>query len=202
MKRNQHVDEELISNITYRMAKKNDALEAAKLIHLAIDDIANQLTGQTKKEKIQEMLKLYFREENNRLSYQNAVVAEALGDVIGIVIFYAGANAAKLDEPILQYLRRQGNNQMIAFDQEADIEDFYIDTLCVSERFQGYGIGTKLIKVVENIAKQQGFTKVSLNVAQNNPVAKGMYKKLGYMKQKVITINQHPYDYMVKLIER
>ena len=86
--------EEVISqDLRFRAAVKMDSKKSAELIHIAIADIAEKLTGQTKKENIRETLAHFFREENNRLSYQNTIVADLLGEVAGIVITYAGVDA-------------------------------------------------------------------------------------------------------------
>lgn len=194
--------EEIVSQeLTFRPAVKSDSKAAAELIHLAIDDIAKQLTGQTKTENIRKTLASFFCEKNNRLSYQNIIVADVLGEAVGIVMTYPGEIAPILDESILSRLRKKKNNQEIYLDKEADYGDFYIDTLSVSPQFQGYGIGTALIKEAEKMAKQIGYSRISLNVAHDNPAAKSLYQKLGYVDEKVIQINGHHYDYMVKVVE-
>lgn len=195
-------DEIVSQELKTRLAVKNDSKTAAELIHLAIGDIAEQLTGQTKTKNIHETLAFFFREENNRLSFQNTIVANVLDEVAGIVISYSGDDAHVLDEPILSRLREKRRNQEIYFDKEADPGDYYIDTICVSPKFQGYGIGTVLMKEVVKTAKQKGYSRISLNVAHDNPTAKSLYKKLGYIEEKVIQINGHYYDYMVRVINR
>ena len=193
--------EEIIAQeLRFRGAVKKDAEKAAELIHIAIDDIAEKLTGQTKEENIRETLAHFFREENNRLSYQNTIVADILGEVVGIVITYPGEDASRLDEPILKKLRKKRRNEVIFFDKETDEGDFYIDTVCVADRFRGYGIGSLLLKETEKAAIQKGYLRLSLNVAQDNPVAKKLYEQNGYKDEKAIKINEHPYNYMVKIL--
>ncbi|MEH7276644.1 GNAT family N-acetyltransferase [Neobacillus vireti] len=193
--------EEIIpQDLRFRAALKKDAEKAAELIHIAIADIAEKLTGQTKNENIRETLAHFFREENNRLSYKNTIVADILGEAAGIVITYPGEAASRLDEPILKRLRKKRQNEEIFLDKEADEGDFYVDTLCVADRFRGNGIGSKLLKEAEKTALQKGYSRLSLNVAQDNPHAKKVYERIGYRKDKVIEINEHPYDYMVKIL--
>lgn len=194
--------EEVVSQeLQFRPAGKKEAKAVAELIHLAIGDIAEKLTGQTKTDNIRETLANFFSEENNRLSYQNTMVADIYDEAAGIVISYPGEDSAMLDEPILKRLRKKRRNEEIILDKEADEGDFYIDTLCVNERFRGCGIGTALINQAEKIGKQKGYTRISLNVDRDNPSAKKLYKSLGYHEQKTIQINGHPYDYMVKILD-
>ncbi|MFS0824789.1 GNAT family N-acetyltransferase [Bacillus sp. 1P02SD] len=195
-----NVDNSFAEELKIRGSVKKDANKVAELIHIAIHDIAEQLTGQTKKEKIRKTLSQYFCEENNRLSYQNIIIADILGEVAGILIIYPGEDAPRLDEPILKRLKKKSRNEKIFLDKEADEGDYYVDTICVDDRFRGYGIGTLLLKESEKIALEKGYSRVSLNVAHDNPIAKKLYKRMGYKEQKVIQINQHPYDYMVKIL--
>ncbi|WP_318509086.1 GNAT family N-acetyltransferase [Bacillus sp. T3] len=194
--------EEMVSQeLILRLAENKDSKKAAELIHNAITDIAEQLTGQTKTENIRETLAYFFREKNNRLSFQNTIIADVLDEVVGLIITYPGDDASGLDEPILSRLRKKRRNQEIYFDKEAEPGDYYIDTVSVNPKFQGYGIGTALIKEAEKVAKRMGFSRVSLNVANDNPTAKALYKKLGYHVEKVIQINGHNYDYMVRILK-
>lgn len=194
--------EEVVSQeLQFRPALKKDSKAAAELIHIAIGDIAEKLTGQTKTENVTKTLADFFREENNRLSYVNTIVADVLDEAAGIVITYPGEDASTLDEPLLNRLRAKRRNENITFDKEADEGDFYIDTLCVHERYRGYGIGTALLREAEKAAKQRGYSRISLNVDRNNPYAKKLYESLGYKEQKIIQINKHPFDYMVKILD-
>lgn len=198
---NDNIDQETFQELKFRVAAKRDSKKACELMHLAIGDIAERLTGQTKPENIRETLAFFFCDNNNRISYQNTIVVDLLDEVAGIVISYPGDDAAVLDQPILNRLRKKNHNHEIYFDKEADAGDYYIDTVCVEPKFQGNGIGTTLIKKAEEAAKQSGFNRVSLNVARDNSVARNLYKKLGYHEEKMIQINGHQYDYMVKILE-
>ncbi|SEM75415.1 Acetyltransferase (GNAT) family protein [Mesobacillus persicus] len=191
--------EEIIAEeLKIRGAVKKDAKKAVELIHIAITDIAEQLTGQTKKENVRKTLSQFFCEDNNRLSYQNMIVADLIGEIAGIILTYPGEEATRLDEPILKRLRKKRRNEEIFFDKEANENDFYIDTLCVNDLYRGYGIGTILLKEAEKMAIEKGYSRVSLNVAQDNQMAKKLYQRVGYSEEKVIQINKHSYDYMVK----
>lgn len=183
-----------------RPAEKRDAKEAAYLIHLAIKDIADTLTGETETEKIRNELAQMFSQENNRLSYQNCLVMEEDDQVIGLAIAYAGDDAEALDKPIIDRLMKKTGKNSIQLDKETKPGDYYIDTVSVHPDGQGKGIGSTLFKEVEKLAKIKGFQQTSLNVADDNPRAKKLYTKLGYIKEKVIEINGHEYDYMIKVI--
>jgi ribosomal protein S18 acetylase RimI-like enzyme len=181
-----------------RHAGKKDAVDAAYLIHYAIKDIAEALTGETEPEKIRDVLICYFEQDVNRLSYQNCLVMEEKETVIGLVIAYHGDQDEALDEPIVERLRRIKRDSSLTVDKEADPGDFYIDTLCVNPEHQGKRIGTKLIQAAEQEAYRKGYDRISLNAEQYNEGAIKLYSRLGFVTEKVIDINGHDYNYMVK----
>ncbi|MFD0051000.1 GNAT family N-acetyltransferase [Actinomycetes bacterium NPDC127524] len=182
-----------------RQARMEDAAQAAELIQLAIKDIAEALTGETEEEKIKKVLRDYFCQEVNRLSYRNTLVAEIEGRAAGIIISYHGSDASELDAPIIAHLHSSGNTNG-AVEKEAEDEDYYIDTLSVNPEHWGKRVGTCLVAESEKLAKEKGYKTISLNVEENNIRARKLYSRLGYTASKVITINHHSYEYMVKTL--
>jgi ribosomal protein S18 acetylase RimI-like enzyme len=56
----------------------------------------------------------------------------------------------------------------------------YVYGFRVRSEFQGKGLGTQLMDVVEEDLLERGFTFVTLNVSQDNEGALRLYKKRGY----------------------
>ena len=56
----------------------------------------------------------------------------------------------------------------------------YLESLYVLPEFQGKGIGTELIKIVEKKAQEHAFTQIWLGVMQQNIPSLEWYKKLGF----------------------
>ncbi|MEZ6136445.1 MAG: GNAT family N-acetyltransferase [Pirellulaceae bacterium] len=56
-----------------------------------------------------------------------------------------------------------------------NISDFFVEP-----RLRGNGIGNQLLLAIENEAKRIGCCKLSLEVQENNPVARGVYTKFGF----------------------
>ena len=183
-----------------RRATQDDSAAAARLIRVAIQDIAEALTGEEKEERILEVIAQFFTREKNRLSYENCFICDVDGAITGLILAYFGGDAAELDEPLLERLRIVKNDPSLTIDKEADVEDLYIDTLCVDPAFRGQGIGTALIQFAEQYAKENGYERLSLVVEQNNTKAQKLYTKLGYIEEKKIMINHHQYEYRVKIL--
>ncbi|MGD8191919.1 GNAT family N-acetyltransferase [Brevibacillus ginsengisoli] len=182
-----------------RPARPDDKREAARLLLDAIHDIAYTLTGASTEPEVLEGLQYWFVQQGNRISYENTLVKEINGQVVGLVVFYHGRAAEMLDKPIVERLRRLFQNPEITIDKEADEDEWYIDTLSVSPDYRGRGIGSELIQAVENHVKRfdQEDGKVALNVDQTNEKAHRLYRKLGFVADKEIMINNHPYAHMV-----
>ncbi len=162
--------------------------------------IAQTLTGSTYEQEILAVLAQFFQSEDNRLSYHNALVAEEDEQVVGVIVIYHGRDAARLDRPIVERLQRLLNDSSISLDQEADEDEFYIDTLSVSAQYAGRGIGTALIQAAEQHAHQLQYNKIALNVDEDNERAHRLYNHLGYQEDKTIHLYGHPLYHLVKYL--
>ncbi|CAJ1956761.1 unnamed protein product [Cylindrotheca closterium] len=61
--------------------------------------------------------------------------------------------------------------------------EFYIDTLAVTSEARGKGVGTKLLKWAEDLARQKGDSKLQLGVMQGNP-AERLYTRFGFEEEQ------------------
>ncbi|KAH8675280.1 acyl-CoA N-acyltransferase [Xylariales sp. PMI_506] len=57
-----------------------------------------------------------------------------------------------------------------------------LQKLYVDASVHGQGIGTKLVALIEEQARQEGFKKLWLTVWEDNVIAQKMYEKLGYVR--------------------
>ncbi|MGN1386889.1 MAG: GNAT family N-acetyltransferase [Bacillus sp. (in: firmicutes)] len=183
-----------------RKATKTDREQASVLIYDAIHDIANALTGEHEDQKVLQQLGAFYCQEMNRLSYHNCLIKSVDNQAVGIVIAYHGKDAQQLDAPIAAHLQNKNPDKVPVIDQEADEDDFYIDTVSVNPQFSGRGFGTELLNAAVDLASQLGYSTVSLNVEENNQKARRLYERLGFMYKKEIMINNHVYAYLVKQI--
>ena len=83
-----------------RQAIRRDSAEAIPLICQAIGDLAFILSGTSDVQETVFVLSDFFQQEDNRLSYQNALVMEEEGQLVGLVLLYDGAKARELDLPL------------------------------------------------------------------------------------------------------
>lgn len=182
--------------ITIRQADKNDAKAVAPLIYDAIGDIANNLTGEHALPKVLAALEQYVTETTNRHSYLNTFVAEQQNEIVGIVVLYDGRLGYNLDRQLELQLSKRGIQTTL--DVEAHMDEYYIDTICVSEKARGLGIGTRLLHFAEQKGKELGYEKISLNVELEKHDARRLYEKIGYRTIESWTIINEPFHHMVK----
>ena len=56
-----------------------------------------------------------------------------------------------------------------------------LNHLEVAPGWQGQGIGTRLVRAAEDAARRRGFDRIVLGVGVDNPDAKRLYERLGYV---------------------
>lgn len=186
--------------MTIRSARPEDASAASRLLYDALHDVAHRLTGEESEKGAIRVLEQFFRGEEGRLGYKQAVVKELAGTVAGIAVAYGGDRASELDRPIIERLRQLKQDETLMLDQEADEDEYYIDTLSVAPAFGGKGIGSALIGHSEERARELGYRKIALAVVTGNDRAYALYERRGYSTDKQITINGHAYRHMVKFL--
>ena len=93
------------------------------------------------------------------------------GAVWNIVRFYGVFGAL----PVLKRLRRLGSIMT-----RPDKGELYLSNLGVRRGRRGCGIGSALVETKSRDARAGGFRKLSLDVADNNPRAAKLYRRLGF----------------------
>jgi ribosomal protein S18 acetylase RimI-like enzyme len=56
----------------------------------------------------------------------------------------------------------------------------YLYSFRVKPEYRNNGLGTRMTEVVEDFLRSRKYTRVTLNVARDNPDATRLYKRLGY----------------------
>lgn len=137
-----------------------------------------------------EHLVRFFRQDDNRFSYQNTLVAEQNSEVVGLVLSFGGRDEARLNAAVGGWL-----------EQEAKAGEWYIDALAVLKNWSHKGIGTRLMQSAEQQARQHHYRKIALNVAEENKEALDLYTHLRYVVTRRIVLYSRPHVRMVKTLE-
>jgi ribosomal protein S18 acetylase RimI-like enzyme len=177
--------------IQIRPAQPADAEVAAALLYSAYTHTQVTFPLQEEHEShFVERLEHFFRQDGNRFSYQNILVAEASSAVVGLVLSFGGRDEARLNAAVGIWL-----------EQEAEDDEWYVDALAVFSEWGRRGIGTCLLQRAEQQARQHRYSKIALHVAQGNKPALDLYAQLHYVVTRQTLLYQRPFVRMVKILE-
>ena len=183
-----------------RSAVRNDAAMAVPLILQAIGHIAFVLSGTAEAQETESILKDFFGQEGNRMSYQNTLVMEEDGEVVGVAIFYDGAKARGLDEPLERAAAKKSGHSDYCIPTEPGASEFYMDTLSVSSGCQGKGYGSLLIEAGCDRARKLGHLRMALLVEADSARAKRLYERVGFRADYTKWIVGQEYFHMVRTL--
>ncbi|MBR0556514.1 GNAT family N-acetyltransferase [Ciceribacter sp. L1K23] len=92
------------------------------------------------------------------------------------------------DNPFIPFLREQGGRILVAEWNGAlaglggrEHADNHISDIWVSPDHEGRGVGSALIRALEEDIRAAGFTEATISVAAENTRAFGLYRHLGYV---------------------
>jgi ribosomal protein S18 acetylase RimI-like enzyme len=176
----------------------------------AIGSIALILTGTANQEEAGFILKQFFRQKGNRVSYQNALVLEdspehssndplaQSREVVGIALMYDGSIARKLDEPLEQAAIQKVRLPDYHIPTEAEPSEFYLDTVSVDPKCRGRGFGRDLIEASCEHARKHGHNRIGLLVDIDNAGARRLYERLEFQVEGRKQIAGYEYLHMVR----
>ena len=197
-----------------RPAVPSDAPKAIPLILEAIGSIALILTGTSVPEEAGCVLDQFFRQNGNRVSYQNALILEDwpehgandplahTRDVVGVALMYDGSIARRLDEPLEQAAIQKSGISGYHIPTEAEPSEFYLDTVSVDPRCRGRGFGRDLIEASCERARNLGHSRVGLLVDIVNAGSKRLYERLEFQVEGRKQIAGEEYLHMVRHLQR
>jgi len=186
-----------------RPATPADADRVVPLIVQALVPGAFQLTGSGDEREAYPVVRFFFLQEINRHSYRNALVYEDDGlGVVGAIVFYNGDEEALMAQPINDFLNAYylHDEAQYLFEAESMPGEFYIDTVSVRKDCQGRRIGQQLIEAACVAAKARGAGKMGLIVDHENPQAKKLYERIGFVTVGQKQLWGHEYDHMQRVL--
>lgn len=176
--------------ILIRPASISDAGPAVELIYLPMGRLADYLFGADDPNQAREVLGRLFTQDENRFSYRYCDVIQYEGQVAGLLLSYPscllGELALPMGKKLAEILGYKGMFRMLRRSmpfmkaKEAEPDEYYIFTVAVFPEFQEHGLGTHLMDLAEEKARQAGLRKCSLGVTLHNERALRFYEKIGY----------------------
>jgi len=166
-----------------RPATPTDATAVVPLIIQAMGKLANKLTHVAEEHVLKEIFTHFFQLEGNQYSYENTLVFEEEGKVLGSLNAYDGGKLLELRKPFLNFVAEHYHASDLNQGTETEDGEFYLDSISVNPSAQGKGIGKQLIKAGINWAKKLDQHTVGLLVEKNNPDALRLYEKMNFVIQ-------------------
>uniref|UniRef100_UPI00404B0E32 GNAT family N-acetyltransferase n=1 Tax=Fulvivirga sp. TaxID=1931237 RepID=UPI00404B0E32 len=162
-----------------RKAARADSKSITAHLFLAMEDILYKFIGEKNEEKAMTLLLFFVEKKGNQYSFENCLVAEENGEVIGSINIYDGGKLDDLRSPVVQYIKSHFNPDFNP-ERETQAGEYYIDSFGVNRGQQGKGIGTKLLQYVIDEYVIKNNQTLGLLVDEDNPLAKKLYLKLGF----------------------
>ncbi|TDG36890.1 GNAT family N-acetyltransferase [Pedobacter changchengzhani] len=180
-----------------RKALPTDAKAIAPLIVQAMGKLANKFSNTDDELKTLNLFEHFIGEKDNQYSFENTIIFEEDGVILGALNAYNGANLLLLRDNFLTYLKTYKNLKDFNPERETQEGEFYFDTLSVNSKAQGRGIGKQLITSGIKWAKNLGHQKIGLLVAFENQRALSIYEKIGFKIENDIKFVGDDYHHMV-----
>ncbi|PWS28669.1 GNAT family N-acetyltransferase [Pedobacter yonginense] len=159
-----------------RRAEPKDYKTVVPLIIQAMGELANKFSNTSNSVQTIALFEYFFKQKDNQYSFENTLVYEENGKVLGSLNAYDGAKLLKLRQNFFDYLFIHNGVENLTPEAETESGEFYLDTISVHHKAQGKGIGKQLIDAGIDWAIQLGHKKVGLLVETNNNRALKLYQ--------------------------
>jgi len=175
--------------ITIRQAAREDCARIARLYMIASDGVAEYIWSRVDDpdSSLLEIGERRYAREGAALSYQNCLVAENDGSVVGMMLSYPMVGRDSDDgfsepDPVLA--------------PYAELEDrgsLYVAALAMFHEHRRLGIGTGLLAEARRRARALGLERLSLICFEKNTKALRLYERIGFRELARHPVVPHPF---------
>jgi len=189
----------------FRRARKEDAPRIAELFRLSSGGVADYVWSTMESDypgltTLQIGARRYARDDI-AFSYKNCVVAEADGEVVGMLVAFPmeaedGGDGEDADPG------QDETEGSPAIPAEPDVlapyaalevpGSFYICGMAVLPEYRNQGLGTRFLAIAHALARERGCRELSLIAFAQNTGAVALYERSGYMVIDRRPVVPHP----------
>jgi len=179
----------MTEDTTFRPARRDDARNIAELFQISSDGVSDYVWTLLQDEypglSLIEIGERRYARENTDFSYENCIVVESAGAVVGMLHSFAMPDT--LEPPPEDFdpvLRPYAELEIAA--------SLYISGLALRSAFRGRGLGTQLLGHAHDRARGLGLRTLSLIVFEANEGAVRLYEREGFTERDRRAIVPHP----------
>ena len=148
-----------------------------------------------------EYMMFHMKQSHTKYSYQNVWVFEdEKHEILGILLGYDGQKEPAYDLDLIQTFKQEPLLQNMRLNRESRDDEWYLDSIVVSQAARGQGIGKQFFDYLPDIVPNN--TVVGLNCDLNNHQAKRLYTRLGFKKIDEVQFSGHTYEHLQKTIKK
>ena len=186
-----------------RKAGESDVHDIARLALIAGEGIPAWFWAQTAKsgQPVEEVGAGRLLSEHENFSYRNVSIAQVDDNIAGMMLAYRlpdAEDAEDLDD-LPAFIR-----PLVELEQCVPAS-LYINMIATFPEYRNLSIGTRLMGIVDSLAKDAGCSISSIEVFDQNEAALRLYQRLGYRileQRRVVPHECHPYDSHIVLLTR
>jgi len=178
-------------NINYRPGRIDDCSRLAEFISIASGGVVEFLyhdliPGQTTLQILAGNLAADYAYH----TFRDAIVAQYEQEVIGMSLSYP-SHFHRISDGMRRFFPADRLKHIKNIFASGVENSLYLDTLCVDQQYRGKGIGSQLIALTRDKARDQGINTLSLIVLADNTDAQKLYQRLGFEIVSHIEMDSH-----------
>lgn len=186
-----------------RQAQRKDYPFVFPILEQIFEEMDMKTIKALPKSQFYDLMRYGFQSENYRYSHNRIWVDTDENDnVFGILDMYGYDDQDIIDTALEPSYPKVGLplDTVIFSDKEALKDEWYIDAIAVHPDHWGKGVASRLLEIAPELARKNGYDRISLNVDQENPRAQRLYEYRGFETTSTMTIGDRKYDHMIKRV--
>lgn len=190
------------TKLLIRKATDQDSKAIVSLFNIIIDEMDLEIVRTLDRSKLDIVFQKSFKTPEFLSKWAQTIVAVENDKVVGFLYGYPFENEKKINKLMHSFLQDAGLSPSIVIfsDPEAYPDEWYLNSIAVNPKYQGHGIGSKLLTATADLAANQNKNKIGLNVDWENPRAEALYHNYGFKNVGQTKLGDHNYNHLQKSI--
>ncbi|PZD92895.1 hypothetical protein DNH61_25705 [Paenibacillus sambharensis] len=196
----------------------NESADCIKLMYMSGPEIFSYFFT-VREPEVYSYINVFYTKPDVLFSSGNVWVKTENDKVCGLLLAVPAREMKQMDKNMMKYgkelsktagfsntirmMFRSGLQKYLTSVNHDD--EYYISNLAVLEEYRGRGFGVELLHQAEELAREQGFNKLSLAVEFRNSAAIRIYEKFGFRQTDKVDFprkyHKHSIDGFYKMVK-